>query len=209
MEDIADELNQKEDHSKGMAEKAAKDPQLISILLNMVHSDITRVKFRSIKVLNIVSGRNPEILYPHIDFFIELLDNVNKVILWNVMDILANLSAVDSQNKMEDIFEKFYGFLSDESMITAGHVVDNSWKIAKFKPKYQKKITDNLLELESIPRDQECRSILLGKAILSFDKYFDEIQDKEEVISLVERQLNNPRNATKVKAERFLKKHSD
>ena len=209
MEDLVDELNQKEDHSKGMAEKATKDPQLISILLNMVHSDITRVKFRSIKVLNIVSGRNPEILYPHVDFFIELLDNVNKVILWNAMDILANLSAVDSQKKMEDIFEKFYGFLSDESMITAGHVVDNSWKIAKFKPQYQKKITDNLLELESIPRDHECRSILLGKAILSFDKYFDEIQDKEEVISLVKRQLDSPRNATKVKAERFLKKHSD
>lgn len=94
-------------------------------------------------------------------------------------------------------------------MITAGHVIDNSWKIAKVNPKYQKKITDNLLKLESIPRDQKCRSILLSKVVLSFDKYFDEIQDKEEVISLVKRQLDNPRNATKVKAERFLKNHSD
>lgn len=64
MEDIADELNQKEDPFQSMAEKAVKDPQLIPILLNMVHSDITRVKFRSIKVLKIVSGKNPEILYP-------------------------------------------------------------------------------------------------------------------------------------------------
>ena len=209
MEDIAVELNQKEDYSKDIAEKAVKNPQLISILLNMVYSDITRVKFRSMKVLNIISGKNPEILYPDVDFFIKLLDNSNKVIMWNAMDILANLSAVDSQEKIEDIFEKFYGFLSDESMVTAGHVVDNSWKIARAKPKYQKKITDNLLELENIPRDQECRSILLGKAVLSFDKYFDEIQDKEDVISLVKRQLDSPRNATKVKAERFLKKHSD
>jgi hypothetical protein len=207
VEDIADELNQKEDHSKDIAEKAVNNPQLISILLNLIFSDVARIKFRSIKVLNIVSGENPEILYPHADFFIELLDNGNKVIMWNAMDILANLSAVDSQEKMGDIFEKFYGFLSDESMITAGHVVDNSWKIARAKPEFQKKITDNLLKLENIPRDQECRSILLGKAILSFDKYFDEIQDKEEeVISMVKRQLDSPRNATKVKAERFLKK---
>lgn len=208
MENIADELNQKEDHSKDIAEKAVKNPQLIPILLNLISSDITRVKFRSIKVLNIVSGKNPEIMYPHMDFFIELMDNANKVILWNAMDILANLSAVDSQEKMEDIFEKFYGFLSDESMITAGHVVDNSWKIARAKPEFQRKITDNLLKLENIPRDQECRSILLGKAILSFDKYFDEIQDKEEVISMVKRQIDSPRNATKVKAERFLKKYA-
>lgn len=208
MEDIADELNQKEDHSKDIAEKAVTNPQLISILLNLISSDVARIKFRSIKVLNIISGKNPEILYPRVDFFIELLDTGNKVIMWNAMDILANLSAVDSQEKIEYIFEKFYGLLSDESMITAGHVVDNSWKIARAKPEYQKKITGNLLELENIPRDQECRSILLGKAILSFDKYFDEIHDKEEVISLVKRQLDSPRNATKVKAEQFLKKHS-
>ena len=151
MECLVDELNQKEDHSKGIAEKAMNNHQLISVLLNFVSSDITRVKFRSIKVLNIVSGRNPEILYPHVDFFIELLDNVNKVILWNAMDILANLSTVDSQKKMEDIFEKFYGFLSDESMITAGHVVDNSWKIAKSKHEYENRITGKLLELEEIP----------------------------------------------------------
>ncbi len=125
------------------------------------------------------------------------------------MDILANLSAVDSQEKIGAIFEKFYMFLSDESMVTDGHVVDNSWKIVKTKPKYQKKITDSLLELENIPRDHECQSILLGKAVLSFDKYFDEIQDKEKVISIVKRQLYSPRNATNVKAERFLKKHSD
>ena len=206
---IVDELNQKEDHSKDIAEKVVRNSQLIPMLLNMVFSDITRVKFRSIKVLSIVSGKNPEILCPYIDFFIELLDNDNKVIMWNAMDIIANLSAVDSQERIKEIFEKFYDFLSDESMITAGHVVDNSWKIAKAKPEYQNKITDKLLELEKIPRDGECRNILLGKAVLSFDKYFDEIQDKEEVISLVKRQLNNPRNATKIKAERFLRKYSN
>ncbi|MGB9978560.1 hypothetical protein [Methanobacterium sp.] len=98
-------------------------------------------------------------------------------------DIIANLSAVDSQGRINNIFEKLYNFLSDESMITAGHVIDNSWKIVKSKPEYQKKVTNKLLELENIPRNQECKNILLGKAILSFDKYFDEIQNKEQVIS--------------------------
>ena len=208
-QNIIDELNQKEDHSKDIAEEVVKNPQLIPMLLIMVSSDITRVKFRSIKVLSIVSGINPEILYQHIDFFIKILDNDNKVIMWNAMDIIANLSAVDSQERIKGIFEKFYDFIYEESMITAGHVVDNSWKIAKAKPEYQNRITDKLLELEKIPRDGECQNIILGKAILSFDKYFDEIQNKKEVISLVERQLNNPRNATKVKAERLLKRQSN
>ena len=204
---VVAELDQKEDFSGEMAEKAVKNPQLIPVLLNMVCSDITRVKFRSLKVLKIISGKNPEMVYPHVDFFIKLLDNDNKVILWNTMDILANLSTVDSQERINRIFEKFYGFLSDESMVTAGHVVDNSWKIAKAKPEYLNEVTGKLLGLETMQRDRECKNILLGKAILSFDKYFDEIKDKEEVIAMVKRQSNNSKNATKVKAERFLRKH--
>ncbi len=206
--DLLEEINQKKDFCKDIAEKVINNPELLSIILEGVYSDTARVKLRSVKILAIISRKNPEILYPHMSFFIELMDSSNKIILWNTMDVIANLSKLDSENKINDIFEKFYDFISDESMITAAHVVDNSWKIAKAKPIYQNEITDKLIELETIPRDQECRNILLGKAILSFDKYFDEIEDKEEVISLVKRQLNNSRNATKTKAERFLRNHS-
>ncbi len=43
MEDIAAELNQKEDHSKDIAENAVKNPQLIYIILNLISSDVTGV----------------------------------------------------------------------------------------------------------------------------------------------------------------------
>ena len=205
--DILNEIGQKEDFSEDIAEKVINKPQFLPIILGGVYSDTSKVKFRSAKILRIISEKNPKLLYSHMNFFIELLDNDNKIIMWNAMDVIANLSSVDSENKINEIFESFYSFIYDESMITAGHVIDNSWKIAKSKPEYQKRITDKLLELEKIPRDQECLNILLGKTILSFDKYFPEIQNKDEVIALVKRQQNNSRNATKVKADRFLKKH--
>jgi hypothetical protein len=37
--------------------------------------------------------------------------------------------------------------------------------------------------------------------------YIDQIENKDEVISFVERQLNNSRRTAKLKAEKFLKKN--
>ena len=61
------------------------------------------------------------------------------------------------------------------------------------------------MEKISLPTE-ECRNILIGKAIKAFEVYFDEIEDKDKIISFVKGQLNNTRNATRSKAEKFLKK---
>lgn len=61
--------------------------------------------------------------------------------------------------------------------------------------------------MEKIPRPtEECRNILIGKTIKAFDVYCDEFKDKDKIISFVKGQLDNPRNATRSVAERFLKK---
>jgi len=114
---------------------------------------------------------------------------------------------VDSHNKFKRLFKKFYGYLYEGSLITAGHVVDNSGTVALAKPELQDEITKELLRVEEIPLPtEECRNILIGKTMKALDFYFDRIKDKDEVVSFVKRQLNNSRKATKDKAEKFLEK---
>lgn len=64
--------------------------------------------------------------------------------------------------------------------------------------------------MEKIPLPtEECRNILIGKTIRTFHVYYGEVKDKgykDKMISFAKRQLDNPRNATRFKAERFLKK---
>ena len=123
------------------------------------------------------------------------------------MDVIVNLTTVDSHNEFNRLFKKFYGYLYEGNLITAGHVVDNSGKIALSKPELRDEITKELLKVEKIPLPtKECRNILIGKAINAFQVYYDKITPKDDVVSFVKRQLNNSRNATKVKAEKFLKK---
>jgi hypothetical protein len=208
--DVMEKLGKKEIKAEDIAKNVIKDSGLLSEIFNGVSSENSRVKLKSAKILRVISEKNPEILYPKLDFFISLLDSENKILKWNAMDVIGNLTSIDSKNKFDEIFKKYYSFLSADSMITVAHVVDNSGKIAKARPHLTQRITRELLKLEKIPTKpqltQECKNILLGKTILAFGMYFEQIENKDDVISFVKRQKNNTRSATKVKAEKFLKK---
>jgi hypothetical protein len=204
------ELEKEETKVEDEAENVMKDPNLLPEIFDGISSENPSVKFKSAKILRIISERNPQILYSRMDFFVNLLDSENNILKWIAIDVIGNLTPVDSENKFDKMFKKYYSFLSDESMITISHVLDDSGKIAKAKPHLTKKITNELLKIEraapSTHITQECKNILLGKAILAFGMYYDKIENKDEVISFVKRQLHNTRNATKTKAEKFLEK---
>ena len=198
-----------ENEPEDLAERAGKDSVLLAKVFEGISSSDPKLRFKSAKILNLMSQKEPGKLYPKIDFFINLLESENNILKWNAIDVVANLASVDVDRRFEEIFGKFYGHLQEGSLITAGHVVANSWKIVDAKPDLESRITERLLKIEKIRLPtEECRNILIGHAILCFDKYFDRIQNKDGVITFVKRQMNNSRNATKTKAKKFLKKHS-
>ncbi len=208
--DILEELGKKETEAADIAYKVVKNPDLLPELFAGISSATARTRFASAKILRMISEENPEILYANMDFFVNLLDSENNILKWNAIDIIANLTVIDTENKFNRLFRKFYGHLYDGSLITAGHIVENSGRIALAKPEFQGEITKELLKVEKIPLPtKECRNILIGKTVKTFDVYYSKVKDKghkDKIISFVKSQLNNPRNATKSKAERFLKK---
>ena len=204
---ILEAVAKKKNKAEVLAERVIRNPKLLPELLEGISSERAGIKFKSAKILKIISEERPELLYLKWDFFEKLLDCENNIIKWNAMDVIANLSGVDSRNRFDKIFRKFYGMLYEGSLITAAHVVGNSWKIAKANPGLSSRITNELLKIEKIPLPtKECRNILKGHAILSFSEYFDQIKEKGKVISFVRKELKNSRNATRSKAEKFLKK---
>lgn len=200
-------LAEKQVNIERLVEEVMGNEELLCELLDGVSSRDAKVKFRSAKLLRKVSELHPEKLYSKWEFFVKLLDSENNILKWNAMDIIANLTKADSQDKFKKLFGKFYRCLTEGSLITAGHVIDNSGRIALAKPELQDRITEELLKVEavSVPTE-ECRNILIGKTITTFDAYCDKIRNDEEVIAFVERQLNNSRKATKAKAQKLLKK---
>lgn len=200
-------IDAKADFSDDVAKKVTEDPQLLTVIFEGISSKTARIKFRSAKTFKIISEYEPGLLYPHWDFFVDILDNDNSILLWNALDTIANLTAVDNEHKFDEIFKKYYQFLDAESMVTAAHVIDNSAKIVLNRPDLTNVITSRLLKVSQTHRGVDCQDILSGKAILAFQNYFDLIKNKDDVLSFAENQTKSQRNATRVKAEKFLKKY--
>ena len=205
---LLQQIGQKEIDKGQIAEGIIGEPGLLADVLEGMSAPKASVKFGCSKVLRIISQKKPEVLYPSFDFFVNLLNSDNTFLKCDAILILANLAAVDSANKFESIFDRYFAPIKGPVLIIAANVIGGAARIALAKPALTDRIVEALLEVEDAEyQTAECRNIALGQAIMSFEQFFEQIGDKEGVIQLVKKQLANTRNSTRQKAAQFLRKH--
>lgn len=203
------ELAKEYDNSESIAVNVIKGKIPLPDIFEGLESKAARVKYKSAKVLRYISQKKPKMLYPHFGFFVKLMDEDNKILKWNAIDIIANLNSADSDCLFEGIFTKFYDKLKEGNLITSGHVIESSSTIIKAKPELKGKIIKIILRQDTLPLPtEECRSIIGGKTIKVLSDCYDQIDNKKELQDFVIKQLQSQRQATRKKAEAFLKKHS-
>jgi len=188
-----------------IAALAVKNKPVLNQVLEGAASENKRIKNASAKCLREVSRINPKKLYPQFDFFVELIDGEDTILKWNAIEVLSNLTDVDTENKFNrKVLNKYISLLSDESMVTAANTISALGKVAINKPRLRKKITSELIKVDSLPHSAECRNILAGKAAEAFGLYINKLKDKKEIKYFAEKHIKNRRNATKKKAEKLL-----
>ena len=193
-----------------LLEKVKQNYELIPEILDGISSSKPAIRYSCAKVLMDLSEEEPEKLYDHMDFFIKMLESKYRILTWNAIITIANLTKVDSEKKFDSIFDKYYSFLDDEYMVTVANVVGNSGKIALAKPYLTQKITEKLLKVENISitphLSQECKRVITQHAIKTFDLFFSQIEEKDKVISFVKKHLNSSRETLRTESENFLKR---
>jgi len=193
-----------------LLQKVKQDFDLLPIILRGVSSSKAAIRYGCARVLMDLSEDYPEKLYPYMTSFIDFLDSKYRILTWNAMAIIANLTKVDAEKKFDAIFKKYFSFINDEYMVTVANVVGHSGKIALAKPYLSDKITDELLKVEKISTTphltEECKKVIAQAAIKSFNVFFDQIKQKDKVISFVESHLNSSRIALRKEAEKFIKR---
>ena len=200
------ELSEKNVDVKSIAKKALKDEKVLSELLENITSKKETIRYNSFKVLLHLSEKHPEVLYPKWDLFADLLSSDNTYHKFDAIYFIANLTRVDTGNRFEKIFNKYYSLLNDKSMIPAAHLAGNSGKIAKAKPHLEEKITNKLLSLDKTHHISERKDLIKGYAIESFSEYFEEAKNKKKIIVFVKNQLKSKSPRTRKKAKEFVEK---
>jgi len=208
---IIEQIKSKKDIDE-IVNQVIKNPKLIEVLTSTIDSEKGSIKFGCEKIVRLVSEKKPELVYPYFDFLVKLLDSENNFLKWGAIITISNLSSVDSKNKFEKIFNKYYAPVTGPIMITAANIVGNSWKIAQAKPKLIDRIVDEILKIEKAKYEHkgelspECNNVVCAHAIDSFEQFFEKVKNQKKIIAFVKRQLNNTRPSVKKRAEKFMKK---
>jgi hypothetical protein len=210
-ESILDQLGLKGADLVSIATQITGNRKQISRVVKALKVEKSPKKYAYEKVLRLVSEKNPEQIYPYFDVFRKLLNSDNSFLKWGAIMTISNLTAVDSQNRFEDIFRKYYAPIKGPALVTAANIIGSSVKIARAKPMLADSITLEILKVEKanflnkgVP-SPECRNVAIGQAIDAFDGFFDLIGPKTKVLNFIKRQFGNTRDQVVKKAERFMR----
>ena len=211
---VIEQLGKKGANIEAIVDQTIAHPESIASLVKAIQVEKGAAKYGYEKVLRLVSERQPRLVYPYFEVFVEMLDSDNSFLKWGAILTLANLTAVDAERKFEAIFTRYYAPIKGPAMVTAANIIGSSPKIVASKPELTQRVTREILKVERAEYERhgspspECRNVALGHAIDAFDEFLDQIEDQDAIIRFVKRQRKNARPKVARKAERFLRHHT-
>ena len=197
------ELLKKDINPEIYANKLIENPDKINQYLNGLLSKNETYRYNCFKVINIVSEKKPDIIYPHWDFFKNHLKSDNNYHKMSAVTILANLTSVDKEDRFKKIFNEYFENIKSEKTIVPIYVVRSSGKIASFKPEFEDKIIELLLNIEDIYPGKQIE-LLKSAVIESFSELYDKAKKKNKIVSFVKRQLKSDSPKTRKVAREFI-----
>jgi hypothetical protein len=208
--ELLQKLGSKQISKAQLFERVEADFSLISQLLEGTSSSKASIRYGCGSVLVNLGAKHPDKLYPYMDKFIELLDSKHRILTWNALAVIANLTAVDADGKFDALFDRYYSFLGSEYMVTVANVVANSAIIASNKPYLSDKIAAELLKVENLQTTphltEECKLVIAEKAIQTFNTLIRHTQNKKALIDFAKKHLSSSRASLKREAQNFLNK---
>jgi hypothetical protein len=154
-----------------------------------------------------VAEAAPHDVYPYWDHLGELLDSSNTYHRCSALNILPHLIPADDGSKFDQILDKLFSRLDDESVIPPCYVARNCPTIASHRPELVRRIVDELLAIEATHHKQGRKDLIKADIIEALDRLFDRVDNRSEVLRFVEAQLNCSSPKTRKAAKAFLEQH--
>ena len=171
-----------------------------------------RVRYACAKQAIALSQEGPAELYPDFDFFLKLLQGKNKILKWTAIQVIGNLSRVDSEKKLDKVLPTLFSLLKDPVMITAANAIKALAEIGQWKPEFREDILNELLKVEKArylyrgKLSRECRNVAIGHVLNALDKLGEAVYKRGDVRSFLKRQIINTRPKVRERAQALLKK---
>lgn len=202
-----EEISKKEFNIKLCAEIALNDPEILSETIKGLQNKNDVIRFNNYNILEEISKTNPEKLYNKWDFFAELLKSENTYHKYIGIHLIANLTAIDKDNKFDELFDSFYELLKDKSIVTINHLILVSAQIIRNKSEFKNEIVKMFLNIDNIVTNDKHIDLVKGYIVDIFRECFELFDDKDEIIAFVKKQTESTSPKTKKLAKEFIKEY--
>jgi hypothetical protein len=199
------EMYEKDADIPAITGKALADEGLLSELLDGLKEKNETLRYNCHKVLIQISEGHGEVLYPHLDYFVEQLDSSNTYHKLSAAQLLARLCRVDNEGRFESIFDKYIGLLSDKGTVLAAYIALNTGRIAAAKPHLREKIAGILLDFDRIYQGKQ-PEMTKAYVIEAFDMFYAEAENKGKIKEFISGMLDSSSSRTRKAAKTFLNK---
>lgn len=192
------------------AAAAEKDKDFRDFIVNemLTHPHIM-VYYHCYYIAEAVCESSPDVMYGCWDGIEKLLKHKNSYHRNFALSLLARLSKVDSQNRMNGCIDDYLSLLDDVKFLTADTCIQNAALIAVYKPELSEKIVRTIIEnSQERKRNVRQNSFLAGTAIEAFDTIYEKYNDKKQLILFAGSHLNGAGPKTRKTAKAFLKRRT-
>jgi hypothetical protein len=175
--------------------------------LMISHADIM-VYYHCFCVVSQASREHPELFSKYWQDIVPLLNHENSYHRDFALSILANLTAADEGHLFLGLYRDYFAHIHDRKFMTARCCIQNAAKVIENVPELREEITALLTELDS-----RCRYPAKQQALLKYDALvvlegvFNELSQKERVISFIATEVKSISPKTRNKARELARKY--
>ena len=173
--------------------------EYLPTLLEGLRAPERRVQSGCAEILTLPSEERPELVYPHVDLFVEGLAAAEPVLCWESVATVGNLAGVDSRGVVAKQVDRIATNLASGAVIQ-GHSVRALSKIARANPEMADSILDRLLSsVDLFPGNR------IGFLIESMEQFLTEPRRIRLVEDFVKPHAHSEIGAVARKARRVLR----
>lgn len=174
-------------------------------LQNMLHHEHIMVYYHCYYVISKTSQLEPKLFYQYWDQIAALLGHKNSYHRDFGLTILANLVAVDHENRFLRVFPDYMQHIHDEKFMTAICCVQNLKKILQYRPDLTPLTLEMLLDINSQSGYLEKQKALMCCDILEIiDLVYETVKDKEKTNRFILASCESASPKTRKKAKELI-----
>jgi len=190
-----------------LAKMVTGNREAVKLVIDGLTFPVETYRYNCNRVVVKVAETTPQAVYPYWDYFAELLESSNAYHRCSAINVLPHLIPADGESKFDQIFDRLFSRLDDESVIPPCYVARNCPTIASHRPELVQRIVNELLTINATHHKPGRKDLIKADVILALERLYDRVENRPDVLGFVEAQLNCSSPKTRKAAKAFLEKH--